>query len=144
MKRIVIDANVVVKWFLDDEEYVDNAVAIKDAFLEDKIDLIAPIILPVEWANAMNVSIKRKRFPDKEWEGALEDFEEFSIPIVNSNGLLKLAWSYSRSFDKAVYDGIYMALASIEGCELVTGDKPLFNSVQDRIPWVRWIGDFAI
>ncbi|MEK6657041.1 MAG: type II toxin-antitoxin system VapC family toxin [Nitrospirota bacterium] len=144
MKRIVIDASVATKWHLDDEEFIDEAIAIKDAFLENKIELIAPFILPVEWANAINIAIKRQRFPEEEWKDALGEIEDMQISVINRHGLLFSAWATARRFDKSIYDGMYIALAEAENCDLITGDRRLFNSVRGHLSCVKWVGDFMI
>jgi predicted nucleic acid-binding protein len=141
---LVVDASVAVKWQLRDEEYVDKADAIKQAFLLHTLELIVPVIFSVEWANAINVAILRSRFPEAEWQAALQDLEALRIPVANPPGLLFEAWQMARTHGRAVYDGVYVALAKIEGCELVTGDRKLFNAVNSRLQWVRWIGDFTV
>jgi len=52
--------------------------------------------------------------------------------------------NYSSTSGRAVYGGVYVALAKLEDCELVTGDRKLFNAVNSQLPWVRWIGDFTV
>jgi hypothetical protein len=32
----------------------------------------------------------------------------------------------------------------IEHCEMVTGDRRLFNAVSPHLDWVRWIGDYVV
>ena len=140
----MVDASVAVKWQLRDEEYVDKADAIKQAFLLRSVGLLVPVIFTVEWANAINVAILRSRFSEAEWQAALQDLEALRIPVENPPGLLFEAWRIARVYGRAVYDGLYVALAKIEGCELVTGDRKLFNAVSSQLPWVRWLGDFTI
>ena len=43
-----------------------------------------------------------------------------------------------------MYDGLSLALANIEHCEMVTGDRKLFNAVSPHLDWVRWIGDYVV
>lgn len=143
MKTLVVDASVGVKWQLDDEEHVDQADAIKRAFLGKAIELIVPVIFAVEWANAINVAITRGRFPEEEWQEALKDLEALKVSIRNPPGLLSEGWQIARLYGRTVYDGLYIALAKVEGCEIVTGDKKLFNAVNHHIGWVRWIGDYS-
>jgi predicted nucleic acid-binding protein len=140
----VVDASVAVKWQLRDEEHVDKADAIKQAFLLRTVGLIVPVIFTVEWANAINVAILRSRFPEAEWQAALQDLEALRIPVENPHGLLSEAWQIARSYGRSVYDGLYVALAKIEGCDLVTGDRKLFNAVSSQLPRVHWIGDFTV
>ena len=140
----MVDASVAVKWQLRDEEHVDKADAIKQAFLLRTVELIVPVIFAVEWANAVNVAILRGRFPENEWQEALRDLESLRIPVQNPPEIVFEAWRIARSYRRSVYDGLYVALAKIEACELVTGDRKLFNAVNSRLQWVRWIGDFAV
>lgn len=144
MKALVIDASVAVKWQLRDEEHIDKADAIKQAFLLRTMELIVPVIFTVEWANAINVVILRGRFPESEWQDALRDLESLRIPVKNPSEIVFEAWQIARSYSRSVYDGLYVALAKIEGCELVTGDRKLFNAVNSQLQWVRWIGDFMV
>jgi predicted nucleic acid-binding protein len=72
----------------------------------------------------------RSRFPEAEWQAALQDLEALQIPVENPHGLLFEAWQIARSYGRSVYDGLYVALAKIEGCDLVTGDRKLFNAVE--------------
>jgi len=144
VKTLVVDASVAVKWQLRDEEHVDKADAIKRAFLFRTVGLIVPVIFTVEWANAINVAILRRRFPEAEWQAALQDLEALRIPVENPPGLLFEAWKMARAHGRAVYDGVYVALAKLEACEFVTGDRKLFNAVNFQLPWVHWIGDFTV
>jgi predicted nucleic acid-binding protein len=144
VKILVVDASVGVKWQLDDEEHVDRADAIRDAFVQRAVALIVPVIFAVEWANAINVAIARGRFPAEEWRAALEDLEALQIPVRHPPGLLLEAWQMARLYGRTVYDGLYLALAKVEGCEMVTGDRRLFQAVHPHLGWVCWIGDYAI
>jgi predicted nucleic acid-binding protein len=144
VRTLVVDASVAVKWQLRDEEHVDIADAIKEAFLRHTVELIVPVIFAVEWANAINVAITRGRFPEDEWQEALKDLAALQIPVRNPPGVLFEAWQIARSYNRTVYDGLYVALAKVEGCEMVTGDRRLFTAVRSHLPWVRWIGDFVV
>jgi predicted nucleic acid-binding protein len=144
VKTLVVDASVAVKWQLDDEEHVDRADAIRQAFVRQAVTLIVPVIFTVEWANAINVAIARGRFPAEEWREALEDLEALQLSVRNPPGLLFEAWQMARLYSRTVYDGLYLALAKIEQCEIVTGDRRLFNAVHLHLSWVCWIGDYAI
>ncbi len=144
MKTLVVDASVGVKWQLNDEEDVDKAVAIRQAFLRHTVEIIVPVIFAVEWANAINVAILRGRFPENEWQEALRDLEALRIPVKNPPEIVFEAWQIARSYGRSVYDGLYVALAKLTGCELVTGDRKLFNAVNSQLQWVCWIGDFTV
>jgi hypothetical protein len=50
----------------------------------------------------------------------------------------------ARLYSCTVYDGLYLALVQVEQCEMVTGDRRLFNAVHSHLSWVGWIGDYVI
>lgn len=45
MKRIVIDASVVLKWYLADEGYSQKALSILDKYVSNEIDILAPSLI---------------------------------------------------------------------------------------------------
>jgi predicted nucleic acid-binding protein len=106
VKTLVVDASVGVKWQLNDEEYVDKAVAIRQAFLRHTVEIIVPVIFAVEWANAINVAILRGRFPKNEWQEALRDLEALRIPVKNPPEIVFEAWQIAQSYGRSVYDGL--------------------------------------
>ncbi|HEC40443.1 MAG TPA: PIN domain-containing protein, partial [bacterium] len=55
MSEIVIDANVVVKWFIEENDS-DKARFLRDKFIEGKIELIIPTLLYFEVLNALKFS----------------------------------------------------------------------------------------
>jgi predicted nucleic acid-binding protein len=42
----------------------------------------------------------------------------------------------------ATYDAHYLALAESKDCELWTADERMWNSINGKLPWVRWISDY--
>lgn len=144
MSKLVIDASVCVKWFLMDEYYVKEAVALKDAFVEGRVELLAPYILPIEWANAINVAILKNRLSEGEWPNFLKDFEDLEITLINPPGLLYTAWDFARRYNRSLYDSVYLALADKEECDMVTGDARLANSLRNHFHRVKWVGDVKI
>ena len=45
MKRIVIDASVVLKWFLADEKLSQPALALLDKYVSFELEIVAPSLL---------------------------------------------------------------------------------------------------
>lgn len=52
MEKVVADASVIVKWFVD-EIYSDNARKLRDAFINGGIEIISPELMPYEVLNAL-------------------------------------------------------------------------------------------
>lgn len=58
---LVVDASVSLKWVLDDEDAVVQAVALRDAAVAGQYDLIAPSLWLYEVTNALVVAARRGR-----------------------------------------------------------------------------------
>ena len=71
------------------------------------------------------------------WREVLEDLDALQLSVGNPPGLLFEAWQMVRFYGRTVCDGLYLALANIEHCEMVTGDRRLFKAVSPHLDWVR-------
>jgi predicted nucleic acid-binding protein len=49
-------------------------------------------------------------------------------------------WQAKR---RSVYDSWYLSLAEETGCEFWTADEKLYNATQDRLTFVKWLGDYV-
>ena len=141
MKEIVVDASVVLKWYMTDEEWGQEAVSFLEQHVAGSVVLFAPTILTYEVLNALLVAERIGRIAEQTTERAFEGFVEleieFSDPFVEYSDILFLA----RSFHRTVYDASYISLANKKNIDFVTGDKRLYNAVKDKLKWVKWIGD---
>ncbi|MBW1677804.1 MAG: type II toxin-antitoxin system VapC family toxin [Deltaproteobacteria bacterium] len=53
-----------------------------------------------------------------------------------------LAFQLACRYNRSAYDSAYLALAQSKGFWFLTGDKRLFNAMEQALPWVKWIGDY--
>lgn len=137
MTRFVVDASVVVKWFLPE----DHAEAAQ-RLLEDDHDLLSPDLLRAEVGNVMWKRWRRGEVSAEEANEALRDLGRLPLKIETSEPLMTAAWAVSERFDRSFYDSLYVALAARAGCPLVTADRKLYNSLLDgdlaeRLIWVE-------
>ena len=141
-RPVVVDASVVLKWQLDDEEHISQAAALRDDFYAmGTIKAIAPYLLIYEVINGIVTAIRRKRLaPDKALE-VMDNLMELGVELkgVESERILSLALEHNLS----AYDAAYLALAESKGCELWTGDKPFYQALKGELPQVNWIGDYV-
>ncbi len=138
---LVVDASVVLKWQLDDEEYIRQATALRDDFYAlGVIRAIAPHLLIYEVTNGIVTAIRRKRLASDKAMEAMTNLLELGVELkqVEPERVLELALAYNLS----AYDAAYLALAEREGCELWTGDRPFYQAVKGELPQVKWIGDY--
>ena len=138
----VLDATVALKWQFEDEEVTSAAMALLEDFVEDKIELITPTLFPYEILSAINVAINRKRIREEAGYRAMNYITSLGIELRSFDNLIGTTFYMARQYGLSSYDCAYLALAEKEKCDFFTGDKKLFNSIRNRLPWIKWIGDY--
>ena len=79
MKRIFIDASVVIKWYLPDEKYGQAALEILDKYVSYEVELLAPSLLEYEVLNGLLIASKRGRIQEIMVSTAVEGFLNLEI-----------------------------------------------------------------
>jgi predicted nucleic acid-binding protein len=138
----VLDATVALKWQFEDEEVTSAAMALLEDFVEGKVELITPTLFPYEILSAINVAINRKRIEEEAGYRAMNYITSLGIELRSFDDLIGPTFYMARQYGLSSYDCAYMALAEKENCDFFTGDKRLFNSIKNRLPWIKWIGDY--
>jgi predicted nucleic acid-binding protein len=139
----VIDASVALKWQFEDEEASNAAIIFLEDFINGRIDLISPTLFPYEILNAINVAINRKRIKEEAGYKAINYIKSLGIELRNLDDLMGTVFNRARQYGLSPYDCAYIVLAEREKCEFFTGDKKLFNSMKNRLAWIKWIGDYC-
>lgn len=142
MKRIVIDASVVLKWYLTDEAYNNAALEILERFVFQELQIMAPFLLEYEVLNGLRIAGKRGRIEQKMLIMAAEGFLGLEIELKDMSSTFEKVLYFSQVYDLTVYDSSYLSLASEEGVDLVTADEKLYDKVKKELKWIKWLGDF--
>lgn len=137
---IVLDASVLVKWYLPGENGVAEALTFRDEFLATKIEIILPDLARYELASAINVARRRGRINADDARQAIADFLSWDFTYVGTDDLIRAAADTALRLDCTVYDALYLALASSMGAGLVTADNALFLRSHPTEPWVTLLG----
>jgi len=124
MKRLVIDASILVKLFFE-EEHSDASAR----FVKNVTELLAPDLLWAEVANVVWKRLRRREITAAD-AGALVD-EMLRVPVVTHGhlGLVGPALTLAAETGRTVYDCLYLALAIRENIPLLTGDERLANGL---------------
>lgn len=141
-KRIVIDASVALKWRLRDEEATSQADELLNDFLTGKLVLLVPTLFDYEITNALRVAVTRQRLSEQEAGTALHDFFQYTVVRYDFASISSLTFQLSGQHQRSAYDSTYLALAQSLRVWFFTGDKRLFNAVEQELSWVKWIGDY--
>lgn len=120
-QKKVVDASVIVKWFLNEEKKTE-ALKLRDEHISEKSMIIVPELLFVEVINAL----RYKRADERRLLEASEALWEIQLHVEHTNSfLLQTAVSLCLKYELSLYDALYAALAQLHGCQLVTCDNKL-------------------
>lgn len=126
MRRAVLDASVVIKWFKpEDEVSVTEAQALRREYEAGELSLTAPFIMPFEVLNALG---RRWRWPAEDLGAAASALDGLVIDYVQPDLLAVTAW-VDRGL--SAYDAAYVAVAEQERAPLVTADQRLLTIAGD-------------
>ena len=139
---VVVDASVVLKWQLEDEEAVSEALALRNDFLiHGRIDLAAPSLLVYEVTNGMLTATRQGRLSRDQAEEGLANLLAAGVRLMAPDPprilSLSLLWKISA------YDGTYLAIAEKLDSEVWTGDRAFYTACRRKGSRVRWIGDYS-
>ena len=140
MKRAVIDASIVLEWYLPDEEFGERALGLLNRYISDDLVFMAPSLLEYEVLNGLVIAGRRGRIQEEKINSAIEGFLHLGITLVNLSELYFKVGHYCKTYNGSAYDAAYLALANGEGIPLITADEGMYNSVKKNLSWVKWLG----
>jgi len=133
-RKIVVDASVVAKWFLE-EEYSDKALQLRDDYARGLLAIAAPSLLEYEVLNALRYSGAYSARELKEIGVALN---KYGFEIYELEARLKeLAIEIAMENNITVYDASYIALAKQLNTVLYTADRELVNKFPNTALHIR-------
>lgn len=119
------------------EPLTAKATALRDDYLRAVHELLAPDFIATEMSNALIVAERRGRIVRGDATRLFQNFLK-NLPVLHPvwPDLLPRAHAIAEVTVVSVYDGLYVALAEREGCELVTADDKLVKNLQPSFPFV--------
>jgi predicted nucleic acid-binding protein len=124
----ILDASVAVKWFVtDNEDGVDEALALLASHKEAETRLIGPALLAYELLSAL-----RKRSDSPKLTDAMDGFHDAGVFLVPPDReLMTAAARICVERGTSASDAAYAALAQLLDAELVTADRRLAAAFGD-------------
>lgn len=141
MRRVVLDASVVLKWYLVDEEYGQKALDLLFQYVSNGLEILAPSLLEYEVLNGLFVAQKRGRIREEKLLIAIEGFIDLEIKLKYLSHFHSRMMHYCKVYHRSVYDASYLAIADVEGITMITSDEGLYNAIKKDLKWVKWLGD---
>lgn len=125
----VVDASVIVKWIIP-EDYTEDALRLRDDFLDGKISIHTPNIILLEAASALR-KYYLKGFIDRdivEKAFTLIVSSEIKLYEVDVEMILKSLKRMCLDYDITIYDAIYILLTLNLNTTMYTADDELLNN----------------
>lgn len=142
MTLLVVDASVVVKWFVP-EIHDDAALRL----LDREKRFVAPDHLFAETTNAIWKRVRRGELSIEQGYEIIRkiDTTGVAIDVVSCRDLTGDAYKIATTYGRSVYDAMYLTLAMQRNTRLVTADGRLYNAVAS-IPaiasHIQFLGDY--
>lgn len=126
MEKLVSDASVIVKWFIE-EEYSDKTLKLRDMHVNGEIIIAAPELLPFKVLNALKYS---NLFKKEELKSAAQSLSSYGIQFHSlKRELAEKTVEIAAEKDITIYDASYIALATTLNTTLYTADEKLIEKL---------------
>lgn len=137
MRRCVLDASVVVKWYLDE----DSSEAAR-TMQGQEFDVAAPQFLLVEVANVLWKHSRKGALDSSTASEILAALEQAPIRWHEDMDLFQGGFLLATQTGRTVYDCLYLALARQSDRSLITADRKFFDAIRmtpegSRVVWIE-------
>jgi predicted nucleic acid-binding protein len=140
MSDYVVDAGIAAKWFFP-EIHTDSALLM----LRKENRLHSPDIILLEFDSIICKRIRRGEITVPGGHEIHSALRLFPVHRHSFELLLVPAYELATHSGVGIYDSLYVALAVLLKCPMVTADRHLYNSLRDG-PYGRhlvWVGDLG-
>jgi len=140
----IVDASVVVKWYLTEEEAADKAASLYDSFYDGRISLYAPAPILYEVPRSFHRAIRQRRItPDLALEH-LSRFLRLQLTIIDRMELPSDAIRIAEEYRCNFYDACYLALAELLSLPFVFADDKLERQLAGRIDYALPLAELEL
>jgi predicted nucleic acid-binding protein len=141
---VILDASVAVKWFLLDEELIEEARVIRDGILDDRLRLTAPAVLWSEVAQSVIKAVRRGRL-DRNFARPIAQAIAEVKPLIGAVELDTVD-TIDTAFrtDLNAYDAQYLSLGASHGVSVLTADTRMLEQGRAHGYDVVWLGDVTL
>ena len=141
MTNLVIDSNVVIKWFIEEEDSA-TAQLIYEAYENGNVSLLAPDLIYAEFGNIIWKKLTFHSLKYDEADFAIQEVRKLAISITPVTDLFDDAYRIAVRHQRTFYDSLYLALSIKENCKFVTADEKFYNAVRTDFPKMILLADW--
>lgn len=133
---VVVDASVLVKWYVDEEDSIQA-----QHLIDRRFELHAPELMVAEFGNILWKKCRSNDIDEHVAHSAIESLRSRDVVSHSNDALIKAALIGALESGQSVYDWIYLALAISLDCRFVTADRKFFLAMRntpfnDRFVWI--------
>ncbi len=141
---MILDASVAAKWFLLDEDLVDEARAIRDGILDDRLHLTAPAVLWSEVAQTVVKAVRRGRLDRILARPIAHAISEVRPLVASVEFEPEETVVTAFRTDLNAYDAQYLSLGASRGVSVLTADRRMLEQGRAHGYDVAWLGDVTL
>lgn len=133
IERATVDVSVALKWALDDEEGLTEALALRDEMV--RLRLFAPRLFAYEATNGLVMATRRGRISVEDALDAAQDLLAVGIELVDP--AMEQVALLATTGGLTAYDAAYVVVAGQCGGVLWTDDGPVFRCLSQEVSRAR-------
>jgi len=123
----VVDASVLVKWFMEEEDR-DRALSLRELHTSGRSCLVVSELTFLEILNALRYA---PRANEEDGAEALHVLENLHLQVKLADfDLFRKANTIAWAYKITIYDALYVALAEQLGYPLITSDEAMVNKLK--------------
>jgi predicted nucleic acid-binding protein len=142
-RSVVVDASIAVKWFMPEVDSRE-ARALLQRSEASGLELLAPEFILIEAANVLRTRHRRGEVTAADAQSSIAELPSAFARVTADAPLIESALGLALDLPVSVYDALYVALARVEGCPLVTADARLAGNVPPSVAAVVLLRDFSV
>jgi predicted nucleic acid-binding protein len=134
---VVLDTSVLIKWFRQEEVWAEQALALRDAYLEGLVLVSIPWLAVYELANVLRY---KGDLTTVQVQEAVQSLLEMELEWVSpSSETMRRTVEIARTYETTIYDATFVALAEGLSAAFITGDDRLVRRL--ALSFVRFLGE---
>ena len=143
---IVIDANVLLAFYLPAEPYKIEALTLLGEVTKGQVRLVVPTLTRYEVLNVLSrITRKLKKGQELSMPDAQEiltAIEALKLEEHEVQGLGERILEIAHKHQCSVYDAAYLALAEQIKADFLTGDERFYKALKGQFKQVKFIDDY--
>lgn len=144
--RWVVDASVIAKLYLEDEDHTEVAEELVTLHSAATIELLAPQPILYEVPNAILAAARRERLGHDRALDFIRRFLALRLLILGDDEtlgpMIEEASGVARDLGCALYDAMYVITAQSTGTQLITADAKPYRGLSRKVSDLVWIADY--